>query len=244
MRGLGGSRADDGRHLAPGRGKAAGQAQTGRAGAGCSWHGTCGPAAGRCPVSGGTGPARASLADIRAARRQLGGELIRLREAARFSQTDLARKMACARSTLSASEHGHSLGSQQLWQRIDDLLGAGGALVRRRDEVAAMTTMAADDLVAEGLRAPGGRPPAGTVSGRERDPITAVRACPGCGKRLTLRLELRAMRLVESRPAAAMGLTRAAGPGRSPGGPGAARAEHAARPGPRGRSRRGRAALR
>ena len=195
-------------------------------------------------MSGGTGPARASLADIRAARRQLGGELIRLREAARFSQTDLARKMACARSTLSASEHGHSLGSQQLWQRIDDLLGAGGALVRRRDEVAAMTTMAADE---PGRRGPAGagRPASGRHGQRrERDPITAVRACPGCGKRLTLRLELRAMRLVESRPAAAMGLTRAAGPGRSPGGPGAARAEYAARPGPRGRSRRGRAALR
>jgi len=143
----------------------------------------------------GRRPERASLAGARAAQRALGRELVRLRTAVGFSQTELARKAGYARSTLGESETGHRLGSRELWRKIDDALGAGGALVRRRDEIAAMYATASADAVQAGRRAPGGRGLSGSVTGGEADPVVAVRACPGCGLPLLVRLELHQARV-------------------------------------------------
>ena len=181
------------------------------------------------------GRARAGLEDVRAARMALGAELVGVREAAGYTQTGLAAKIGCGRSTLSASEHGHAMGSRDLWQRLDDALGAGGLLVRRRDEVAAMAVVAADEAVQAGVRKPGGRSVSSAVRGGSGDPITALRSCPACGGLILVTAELvtvevpgpcqAAIALIRvPPPAARRHAGRAAGgvsmPGRVPGIPG------------------------
>ena len=183
-------------------------------------------------MPGDRGRARAGLEDVRAARVALGAELAGVRVAAGYTQTGLAAKIGCGRSTLSASEHGHALGSRDLWQRLDDALGARGALVRRRDEVAAMAVVAADEAVQAGVRKPGGRSVSSAVRGGRGDPITALRACPACGGPLLVTAELVAAEVPGPRLAAIALIRAAAGrrggraaggfsmPGRVPGIPG------------------------
>jgi DNA-binding XRE family transcriptional regulator len=130
---------------------------------------------------------------VSAARRELGQELVRRREAAGYTQTDLARTISCGRSTLGDAESGRRLCSPDLWRRADEVLGTRGALRRRRDEVAAMSTTAADEAVRGGLRQPGGRPLSGTVAGGEADPIVAARRCPSCGGHVVLTVEVGAL---------------------------------------------------
>lgn len=154
--------------------------------------------------------ASASQEEIRAAQQQLGREMVRLRKGLGYSQTRLALKVEHARGTLHACEQGNrTLGSHELWQDIDDALGVGGALVRQRDEIAAMAAVAADEAVRAGVRAPGGRPLAGTIPGGGGDPITAARVCPACGHSLVLRMTVLAVR-VPDQLAAATALTRPA----------------------------------
>ena len=124
--------------------------------------------------------ASASQEEIRAAQQQLGREMVRLRKGLGYSQTRLALKVEHARGTLHACEQGNrTLGSHELWQDIDDALGAGGALVRQRDEIAAMAAVAADEAVRAGVRAPGGRPLAGTVPGGGGRPDHRGAGLPG-----------------------------------------------------------------
>jgi len=191
-------------------------------------------------VSGVAVPA--SPEEIRSAQQELGRDLVRRRKDLRYSQTQLARKVNHARGTLHACEAGNrTLGSHELWQEIDDALGAGGALVRQRDQIAARAAAAADDAERAGVRAPGGQLPDGTVPGGAGDPITAVRDCPSCGTSLVFRMYVLAVR-VPDQLVAASALTRAA----SPAGPAAARARPQpprpvrgrVRPGPRCRSSR------
>jgi len=145
--------------------------------------------------------------------------MVRRREDLGYNQTRLARKVNHARGTLHACETGNrTLGSHELWQDIDDALGADGALVRQRDQIAAMAAAAADDAERAGVRAPGGRPPGGTVPGGTGDPITAVRDCPSCGTSLVFRMSVLAVR-VPDQLVAASALTRAT----RPAGPAAAR---------------------
>ncbi len=152
-----------------------------------------------------TAALQASPAVIQAERRKAGAELGRWRKAARWSQTDLARKTGYGRATVGAAER-DGAGSQDLWRDMDEALGAGGELARRRDEVAAMAAVAAEEAVRQGLRPPGGRPPAGTVSGGGDDPLIAVRECPGCGTPLFLRVALLPVMLPSPRRAAAIAL--------------------------------------
>jgi DNA-binding XRE family transcriptional regulator len=169
-------------------------------------------------VSGAAAPT--SPEEIRSAQQELGREMVRRRKDLRYSQTQLARKVNHARGTLHACETGNrTLGSHELWQEIDDALGADGALVRQRDQIAARAAAAADAAERAGMRAPGGRPPDGTVPGGAGDPITAVRDCPSCGTSLVFRMYVLAVR-VPDQLVAASALTRAA----CPAGPAAARA--------------------
>ncbi|MGH3193846.1 MAG: helix-turn-helix domain-containing protein, partial [Streptosporangiaceae bacterium] len=98
------------------------------------------------------GPDPGGMDAVRQARAELGEELVRRREKAGFSQTELARAVGIGRSTLFDSESGRRLGSARLWRRIDEVLGAGGVLQQRRDQIAAMSTAAADAEVRHGRR--------------------------------------------------------------------------------------------
>lgn len=137
------------------------------------------------------GPDAGGMTGVRQARVELGEELVRRREKAGYSQTELARAVGIGRSTLFDSESARRLGSAGLWRRIDEVLGAGGALQQRRDQIAAMSTAAAEAEVRHGRRAPGGRPLSGSVAGGPEDPIVAARPCPSCGGQLIIQVDLR-----------------------------------------------------
>lgn len=166
---------------------------------------------GRGPVNGA---AAAGQRDIRDAQQELGRDLVRRRQGLGYSQTSLARLTRHARSTLHACEKGdRTLGSHELWQDLDNAVGAGGALVGRRDDIAARAVTTADAEVRAGLRAPGGRNLTGTVPGGSGDPITAARACPACGHDLVFRTVVLAVQLPAQAVAAATALTLAPQPG-------------------------------
>lgn len=85
-----------------------------------------------------------SAARIDAVRIDLGRQLAALREAAWLTQTDLAGRLSCARTTIATIETGRVGASRQFWERADQELNAGGVLVKAFDEL--------DDLLNERRR--------------------------------------------------------------------------------------------
>ncbi|HEY3000915.1 MAG TPA: helix-turn-helix transcriptional regulator [Kribbellaceae bacterium] len=67
---------------------------------------------------------------IAEARRALGRQLAAYREAAGLNQHQLAPLVHYGRSTIANAETGHSTCSRVFWERCDEALHAGGALVR------------------------------------------------------------------------------------------------------------------
>jgi len=73
---------------------------------------------------------------IRALRRELGRALKEARDAAGYSQAQLARKTGYARSTVSTVESGGQNVPRIFWERSDAALGAGASLIARYDRLA------------------------------------------------------------------------------------------------------------
>src|SRR5690349_17316601 len=77
---------------------------------------------------------------ITGARRALGRQLAATREAASLKQQDLATQTHYGRSTVASAEIGHSQGSRTFWERCDQVLHAGGALLRGYDQLRSLTS--------------------------------------------------------------------------------------------------------
>jgi transcriptional regulator with XRE-family HTH domain len=75
-------------------------------------------------------------ARFRALRRELGGGLKSSREAAGFSQAQLARRTGYARSTVSTVESGGQNVPRVFWERCDAVLGTGLRLATAYDQLA------------------------------------------------------------------------------------------------------------
>jgi hypothetical protein len=73
---------------------------------------------------------------ISAARRALGRQLADFRRVARCNQHQLASLVSYARSTVANVEVGRQNAPRKFWERCDQVLSAGGALVRSHDELA------------------------------------------------------------------------------------------------------------
>lgn len=76
---------------------------------------------------------------IAEARRALGWQLAACREAAGLIQEQLAPLIHYGRSAIAHAEIGRRTGSRAFWQRCDQALHAGGALLRGYDEFTALT---------------------------------------------------------------------------------------------------------
>lgn len=85
-----------------------------------------------------------SAARIDAVRVDLGRQLAALREAARLTQTDLARRLSYSRTTIATIETGRDGTTRQFWECADRELNAGGVLVKAFDDL--------DDLLSERRR--------------------------------------------------------------------------------------------
>jgi transcriptional regulator with XRE-family HTH domain len=72
---------------------------------------------------------------VRALRRDLGRTLKQAREAAGYSQAQLALKTGYARSTVSTVESGSQNAPRIFWERSDAALGTGAALLARYDRL-------------------------------------------------------------------------------------------------------------
>jgi len=77
--------------------------------------------------------------EVREARRGLGRQLAAYREAAGLIQQELAPKIHYGRSTIANVEIGRQRCSRAFWERCDQVLEAGGALIRGYDELKAFT---------------------------------------------------------------------------------------------------------
>jgi len=83
----------------------------------------------------------------RDARRQLGGRLAVLRDAAGLRQHELASKVGYGRSTIGNVEIGSQRVPRQFWLDCDDVLGTGGILTEHYDAIDAAERQAAKDQV-------------------------------------------------------------------------------------------------
>jgi DNA-binding XRE family transcriptional regulator len=72
------------------------------------------------------------------ARRALGAQLALLREAAGYTQWELAPRVLHSRSTVANVETGHQLGTRDFWKIADQILHADGALLRGYEQVQAL----------------------------------------------------------------------------------------------------------
>ncbi|WP_117211133.1 helix-turn-helix domain-containing protein [Allorhizocola rhizosphaerae] len=77
--------------------------------------------------------------DIAEARRSLGRKLAALRQAAGYRQKDLARELIVSRSSIANTEVGRQVSARDFWVRCDQVLRAGGGLVRGYDDLQALT---------------------------------------------------------------------------------------------------------
>ena len=75
---------------------------------------------------------------ITEARRALGRQLAAFREAAGVNQHQLAPLIHFGRSTIANAETGRSTCSAAFWERCDEALTAGGALLRAYNELKAL----------------------------------------------------------------------------------------------------------
>jgi transcriptional regulator with XRE-family HTH domain len=82
-------------------------------------------------------PQRPNTDSIAAMGRDLGRQLADLRQAAGFTQHQMAKLIDYARGTLSAVESGRFDQARCFWQKCDDVLRADGQLVERHDEIKA-----------------------------------------------------------------------------------------------------------
>ena len=78
------------------------------------------------------------IEDFAAARRSLGDRLAQLRMAAQLSQSQLAPLIGYSRSTIATAETGQRTAARDFWQRCDQVLGSGGVLTCRYDELDAL----------------------------------------------------------------------------------------------------------
>jgi DNA-binding XRE family transcriptional regulator/predicted kinase len=74
---------------------------------------------------------------VTGARRALGGQLGAMREAAGYTQHQLAKLVGYARSTIASVEAGQGA-ARQLWEACDQVLSGSGALVSAYDEIERM----------------------------------------------------------------------------------------------------------
>lgn len=74
--------------------------------------------------------------DITPLRRTLGDLLAAHRAAARLTQKQLGQAIGYARVTIGTAESGHRQPAAEFWTRCDDVLGAGGELVRAHRQLA------------------------------------------------------------------------------------------------------------
>lgn len=72
---------------------------------------------------------------IRSLRRELGQELATWRHVAGFTQAQLGRKVGYSRSTVSTVESGGQDVPRRFWEACDELLGTGGVMAGRFDQV-------------------------------------------------------------------------------------------------------------
>jgi transcriptional regulator with XRE-family HTH domain len=144
-------------------------------------------------TGGAAGPAVAE--QVREMRRALGRELAARRREAGYSQRQLAPLTGYARSTLSDAELGRHHVRRDFWERCQRVLGAGGVLTGRYDEVEAVAAAwrAAAVRAAQAAReqraatGPGTRPPAGNPDSPQAPPgIMTVQQCPACHQPLAV----------------------------------------------------------
>jgi transcriptional regulator with XRE-family HTH domain len=92
---------------------------------------------------------------VRALRRDLGRALKEAREAAGYSQAQLALKTGYARSTVSTVESGSQNAPRIFWERSDAALGTGAALLARYDRLTQRRVAAFPRAVAAARRGAG-----------------------------------------------------------------------------------------
>jgi len=76
--------------------------------------------------------------DVAAAKEALGAQLAALRHAVGSNQHVFAKQVFTSRSSIANIERGRQLSTRDFWQRCDEVLHAGGALVRGYDELRAL----------------------------------------------------------------------------------------------------------
>ena len=76
--------------------------------------------------------------DVAAAKEALGAQLAALRHAAGSNQHVFAKQVFTSRSSIANIERGRQLSTRDFWQRCDEVLHAGGALLRGYDELRAL----------------------------------------------------------------------------------------------------------
>jgi len=111
---------------------------------------------------------------VRALRRDLGRTLKQAREAAGYSQAQLALKTGYARSTVSTVESGSQNAPRIFWERSDAALGTGAALLARYDRLT-QRRVAAFPRAAAAAHHGAGRPGRGLDARAPADAAAAYR---------------------------------------------------------------------
>jgi len=149
-------------------------------------------AAGGAPVSGQDA--------IRAARRRMGGQLAAWRRKAGLTQREVAYRAGYHRGAVAHAEIGDPV-SRDLVEAADRMLGAGGRLTAQHDAITAAVTAARSQAArrarTRAAAAADDGPPAPTAA-----VCTVECACPGCDRRLAVRLAVSLLPAVPPGPPA------------------------------------------